>query len=214
MSTLKHILEPPRYGFDATPTARQIVSEFFYRLNFVRSRKNWLSVFAWSTTMLLAVPLVVFVTRYFSWGLFGLGFVYGMIVLGSHGTFYLHRYATHRAFRFRNSVWRFVCKNLVIKIVPEETYVISHHVHHRYAETAGDPYNAHAGWLYCFLADVNHQGISRDLSEPAYARVKMLIDHCGIRLNSYPAYVRWGSLCHPAFAVLSSSPTWAVWDAV
>ena len=165
------------------------------------------------TTLALAVPLVVFVTRYFSLGLVALGFVYSMVLLGSHGTFYLHRYATHRAFRFRSPLWRFVCKNLVIKIVTEETYVISHHVHHRYTEQAGDPYNARAGWLYCFLADVNHQRIAPDLTEAGYGRLKLLIDHCGIRLNSFPQYQRWGSLCHPGFAALSYSLNWAFWYA-
>ncbi|MBK6692249.1 MAG: fatty acid desaturase [Myxococcales bacterium] len=213
MSTLEHVLAPPRYGFGAIPTNREIVSEFFYRLNVLRCRKNWIPLFAWATTLAFAVPLVVFVTHYFSFWLVLLGFVYSMVLLGSHGTFYLHRYATHRAYRFRSPLWRFVCKNLVIKIVTEETYVISHHVHHRYTEQAGDPYNARAGWLYCFFADVNHQRIAPDLTEAAYARLKLLIDHCGIRLNSFAQYQRWGSLCHPAFAFTSYALNWAFWYA-
>jgi len=214
MSTLDHVLAPPRYGFDRFPTRREIVKEFFYRLNITRSRKQWLPLFVWLTTMLLAIPLVVFVVRYFSFPLLALGFIYGMVVLGSHGTFYLHRYATHRAYRFRNPIWRFVCKNLVIKIVPEEIYVISHHVHHRYAEQPGDPYNAGAGWLYCFLADVNHQPIAQDLSEAEYGRLTKLLNHCDIRINSYAQYCRWGSLCHPVFASLSYSLNWIFWYSV
>jgi len=212
--TLKHVLAPPRYGFERIPTSGDILREFFYRLNIARSLKQWLPLFGWVTTMLLAIPLIVFVVRYFSFSLLAVGFIYGMVVLGSHGTFYLHRYATHRAYRFRNSTWRFICKNLVIKIVPEEIYVISHHVHHLYAERAGDPYNARAGWLYCFLADVNHQPIAHDLSEPAYARVTMLLNHCGIRLNSYAQYRRWGSICHPGFALLSYSLNWIFWYSI
>ena len=77
------------------------------------------------------------------------------------------------------------------------------HVHHRYADQAGDPYHGGAGWLHCFLADVNHQPIAQDLSERAYARLTMLLDHCGIRLNSYAQYRHWGSLRHPGFALLS-----------
>ena len=211
MATLKHVLAPPRYGFDRIPSSREILSEFFHRMNVVRSRKQWLPLFGWVTTSLLAIPLTVFAFRYFSLPLLAAGFVYSMVGLGSHGTFYLHRYATHRAFRFRNPVWRFVCKNLVLKIAPEEIYVISHHVHHRYSEEAGDPYNARAGWLYCFLADVNHQPIATDLSEPAYARVTMLLNHCGVRLNSYAQYRVWGSLCHPGFALLSYALNWAFW---
>ena len=214
MSTLKNVLAPPRYGFDVFPSAREIVSEFFFRLNVFRTRKNWLAAFSWTTTLLFAVPLAVFLVKYFSWKLVVAGFLYSMVGLGSHGTFYLHRYATHRAFRFSHPVWRFVCKNLVIKIVPEEAYVISHHVHHRYSEEAGDPYNAKAGWLYCFLADVNHQGIAQDMSAPAYERVKRLMNHCGVKLNTYAQYNEWGSLCHPAYAFLSYSLNWIFWYGV
>ena len=181
MATLKHVLAAPRYGFEGTPTSRQILREFFYRMNIVRTRKAWLPLFGWGMTGLLLIPLVVFAVRYFSLPLLAAGFVYSMVLLGSHGTFYLHRYATHRAYRFRNPVWRFLCKNLVIKIVPEEVYVISHHVHHLYSEKDGDPYNAGKGWLYCFLADVNHQPISHELTESGYSRVTMLLNHCGIR---------------------------------
>lgn len=211
MSTLKHLLAPPRYGFDCVPTTREILSEFFFRMNVVRSRKNWLPLYGWFMTSLLAIPLAVFAVRYSSLPLFAAGAVYGMVGLGSHGTFYLHRYATHRGFRFSNAMWLFVCKNLVVKIVPEEIYVISHHVHHKYAELPGDPYNARAGWLYCFLADVNHQPIAQDLSEPAYARLTMLLNHCGVRLNDYQRYRTWGSLCHPMFAVASYVLNWAFW---
>jgi sn-1 stearoyl-lipid 9-desaturase len=213
MSMLKHVLEPPRYGFEVVPSTRQILSEFCYRMNIMRSRKNWLPVFGWFMTALLAIPLAIFVARYFSFRLLAVGAVYGMVVLGSHGTLYLHRYATHRGYRFRNGVWRFVCKNLVLKVVPEEVYVISHHVHHQLSEQAGDPYNARAGWLYCFLADVNHQLIAQNLSEPAYARVTMLLNHCGVRINSYAQYRVWGSLCHPGFALLSFLLNWAFWYA-
>jgi stearoyl-CoA desaturase (delta-9 desaturase) len=211
MATLKHVLAPPRYGFDSTPTSREILSEFFYRLNLFRSRKQWLPVFSWGVAVVLSIPLVVFAVKYASPALLVAGFFYSMLVLGSHGTFYLHRYATHRAYRFKNPFWLFVCKNLVIKIVPEEAYVISHHVHHLYSEKDGDPYNARRGFLYCFLADVNHQALAQNLTEPEYARVTKLLNHCGIRLNSFAQYQTWGSLCHPAFAFLSFTLNWAFW---
>lgn len=214
MATLEHVLAPPRYGFHRRPTNGEILREFFFRLNVFRSRKNWLPAFGWGMTLLLAIPLVVFFVRYFTLPLFLLAAVYGMVVLGSHGTFYLHRYGTHRGFRFRNAAWLFVARNLVVKIVPEEIYVISHHVHHRYSEKPGDPYDAGAGWLYCFLADVNHQPIAQDMTEPAYGRVTKLLNHCGIRLNSYAQYQRWGSLCHPKFAIASFLLNWAFWYGV
>ena len=63
-----------------------------------------------------------------------------------------------------------VIRNLTIRIIPEEVYIVSHHVHHAYSEQAGDPYNVHGGRLYCLLAAELHQGIARDLSPADYAR--------------------------------------------
>ena len=54
---------------------------------------------------------------------------------------------------------------------PEETYTISHHVHHALSDEPGDPYNAKAGLLYCIISDANHQGISTDLDEKEYKMV-------------------------------------------
>ena len=217
MAFLKRILEPPRYGFDdpigqlVKPTSGQILQEFFYRINFIRDRRNWLSFWAWFAAACLIAPLVVFLTQYFSWKLFILGFVYSMVVLGTHGTIYLHRFSTHRAYRFRNLFWTFVCRNLVIKIIPEETYVVSHHVHHRFVEQPGDPYNVHGGFLYCFLADVNHQPISRTLSEPDYKRVVGLVAHTGLKPNSYAQYQRWGSIAQPHRMIFHFVANWIFW---
>jgi stearoyl-CoA desaturase (delta-9 desaturase) len=53
-----------------------------------------------------------------------------MIIMGTHGTIWFHRYCTHKSFTFRHGIWRFITQNLVIKTIPEEVYVVSHHVHH------------------------------------------------------------------------------------
>src|SRR6478735_3986214 len=94
------LLGPPSYGYERdgqlyVPSHTELWREFFGRLNIFRSRKNWLSFWCWTTTLSLLVPLGLFVVRYRSWQLFVAGFVYGMVVLGSHGTFWLHRYSTH-----------------------------------------------------------------------------------------------------------------------
>jgi stearoyl-CoA desaturase (delta-9 desaturase) len=213
---LDRVLDTPSYGFRRdgvlyVPTHGELWREFFTRLNPFASRKNWLALFTWTSNVALVVPLIWFVRSYFSWPLLALGFVYSMVVLGTHGTVWLHRYSTHRAFRFRNGFFRALCRNLVIKIVPEETYVISHHVHHRFPDRAGDPYNAKAGFLYCFLADVNHQGIAKDLSARDYERLCGLLRHTGLRMNSHASYRRWGSVCHPASTVAHYALNWAFW---
>jgi fatty-acid desaturase len=219
MSFLGRVLEPPSYGFVRhgdlyVPGRTELWREFFTRLNVVRSRKQWLPLWSWVSSLGLFPFLVAFLMFHFHLWLLALGFFYSMVVLGTHGTVYLHRYCTHRAFAFTTPVWRFVCRNLVIKIASEELYVVSHHVHHLLAEKAGDPYNANGGWLYCFLADVNHQPIAKDLTEAEYRRVGRLLGHTGLRLNSYEKYLTWGSLSDPARTVGHYLLNWMFWYAV
>jgi len=213
---LERVLDPPSYGFLRNgelyvPTHREIFSEFFHRLNIFKTKKNWLSLFGWVTSLSFAIPLVYFFTHYFSWPLVFAGFIYSMVVLGSHGTFWLHRYCVHHGYQFRNPFIRMVCRNLVLKIIPEEIYVVSHYVHHQFSEMPGDPYNVHGGWLYCFLADVNHQSVARDLSEKDYVQLCRLMQDTGVRLNSYSQYQKWGSLCHPAFTIAHYLCNWVFW---
>lgn len=219
MSFLNRVLEPPKYGFSCNgalvvPSPSEILSEFFSRLNVLRSRKNWLPAFGWSAVALLTVVFFVFVFRYFSLSLFFVGLVYSMVALGTHGTIWLHRYCTHRGYQFSGPVWRLLCRNLVIRIIPEEIYVVSHHVHHQMTEKPGDPYNVHGGWLYCFLADVNHQLIARNLSERDYTQLCRMMGHTGVRLNSYEQYQSWGSLCHPFWSIAHFAANWGFWYAV
>lgn len=213
---LDQILEKPRYGFERNgqfykPTHQELWKEFIYNVNPFRTRKNWLTFFCWVISLGLGLPLVIFLTKFFTWPLFILGFVYSMVGLGTHGTIWLHRYSSHRAYQFKNPVFRFICKNLVIKIVPEEVYAISHHVHHYRSEKPGDPYNVNGGWLYCFLADANHQGIAKNLSEKDYRRVSGMLEHTGMRLNSYSQYLKWGTVSQPLTTVIHYVLNWSFW---
>ncbi len=218
MSFLERVLDPPAYGFSRdgklyVPTTGELLREFLRRMNITASRKNWLPLFGWTASLSFAVPLYVFLTSYASPWLMLAGFVYSMVLMGSHGTFWLHRYCTHRAFKFSAPWVRMIARNLVIKVIPEEIYVVSHYVHHQYCEQPGDPYNVYGGWLYCFLADANHQTIRKDLSERDYEHLCRLLSHTGVRLNSYAQYLRWGSLCHPAWTILHYALNWSFWYA-
>lgn len=219
MSLLNRVLEAPSYGYLRhgqlyVPSHRELFREFFSRLNVFKTKKNWLSAWTWFASVALSVPFFIFLRYYFSWSLLFIGLVYSMVVLGTHGTIYLHRYSTHRAYQFTNSFWRFIVRNLVIKIVSEEIYVVSHHLHHQIPESPGDPYNVHGGWLYCFLADANHQPIARNLTEKDYSQLTRLMKHTGMRINTYQQYKKWGSLCHPLFTVLHYTLNWAFWYGV
>ena len=134
-----------------------------------------------------------------------------MIVMGTHGTIWFHRYSTHKSFTFTNPFWRIVTQNLVIKTLPEEIYVVSHHVHHSKSDEPGDPYNAQAGFLYCMLAEFNHQRVAPDLSETDYGKVVHFMKHTGVRTNSYRQYQRWGSVAMPRYVMLTWLFNWSFW---
>jgi fatty-acid desaturase len=217
---IDHVLLVPSYGWKdehdqlIIPTTGQIFKEFWSRMNIFRDRRNWLVFFGWFKVLILAACLFVFFFRYFNFYLVGAAFLYSMIVMGTHGTIWYHRYCTHGAYTFRNKFWRFITRNLTINIIPEEIYVVSHHVHHAKSDMPGDPYNANAGFLYCFLADVNHQLIARDLTEAEYGCVLKMMDTTGVRPNTYQQYKKWGSIARPGWSVIGWLVNWAFWATV
>ncbi len=220
MPFLDDVLEVPSYGWKdkegllVVPSTKQLFNEFFSRLNVFKSRKNWLPFFAWSRAILLSVFFILFLCEYLNWTNFVIAFIYGMILMGTHGTIWHHRYCTHGAYVFRNKFWRFVTQNLTISVIPEEIYAISHHVHHSKSDKPGDPYNAEGGFLYCFLADVNHQPIAKNLSREHYRRVVTLMEHTGVSGNTYEEYQKWGSYAKPWNSILLWLLNWSVWYAI
>jgi stearoyl-CoA desaturase (delta-9 desaturase) len=102
----------------------------------------------------------------------------------------------------------------VIKTLPEEVYVVSHHVHHAKSDQPGDPYNSRAGFLYCMLSVDNHQSISKDLSETDYNKATRFMNHTGIQINTFRQYSKWGSLATPLYTVIAWLWNWAFWFTV
>lgn len=219
MAFIDIILKTPSYGWTdeqgafVKPTKKQIFAEFFSRINITKSKKNWLPMISWLWLMLLIPFLYFFIFEFFSLTLLLIGFIYSMVLMGTHSTIWYHRYCTHSAFVFKNKFWRFITQHLVIKMIPEELYVISHHVHHTKSDEPGDPYYAQGGWLYCFLADVNHQPIAHDLDEKNYAGVVGLLKHTGVSSNSHAQYNNWGSVAHPFNTVVIWVLNWSFWYA-
>ncbi|MBS1524626.1 MAG: fatty acid desaturase [Bacteroidetes bacterium] len=217
MAFLDNVLQPPSYGWKTDdgqlvqPEGRHIFKEFFCRLNVFRDKKNWLPFFSWFKLLCLLPFFLLFLFKFLSPLTALYAFIYGMMVMGTHGTIWYHRYCTHNAFKFRNNFWRLFTQQLTISIIPEEIYVVSHHVHHARSDQPGDPYNAEAGFWYCFLADVNHQPIAKNLSEADYERVKRLMIRTGVRGNTYRQYRYWGSYAHPVRAVTAWLLNWSFW---
>lgn len=217
MALMDKVLQEPAYGWQddsgelVKPSKAEIWREFFFRLNVFRDRKNWMASTALGMVVALSPAMFIFIAYFFVWQYALIAAAYGAIVMSSHGTIWFHRYCTHRAYKFKNKFWLYLTQNLVFKVIPEELYVVSHHVHHAKSDKPGDPYNAQAGFLYCFLADVNHQPIAKDLSEAEYTRTTKFLSHTGIYINSYKQYKKWGSVSNPYATGALTLVNWAFW---
>src|SRR5262245_40326436 len=114
MSFIDHVLQKPSYGWAdengrlIIPTRGQLIKEAFSRINIFRTRKNWISLFGWLIMFLMLPFLFLFIKYFFSWQLIIVMVVYGTVVMGTHGTIWLHRYCTHKAFQFSHPIWRFL----------------------------------------------------------------------------------------------------------
>lgn len=217
MAFIDEILEKPSYGWTDEkgnfykPSPKELIREFFKRTNVFKNKKNWLAFTSWVSILILFPFFILFIFKFFTWNLLIATFIYSMIIMGTHGTIWYHRYCTHGAYTFRNRFWRILTQNFVLKIIPEEIYVVSHHVHHAKSDTPGDPYNAYGGFLYCFLADVNHQLINRNLTEAEYAKASGLMERVGIYRNSYKQYQKWGSIANPFNTAFFIILNWTFW---
>lgn len=217
MAFIDVILQQPSYGWQnekghlIIPTRKQLWKETFSRLNIFRCKKNWISFASLLMIVCLLPFLYFFLFHFFSLKLLGALLVYTLIVMGTHGTIWFHRYCTHKSYKFRNPFWRILTQNLVVKTLPEEIYAISHHVHHAKSDEPGDPYNARGGFLYCMLAEINHQRISQTLNEQEYRKAVNLMKHTGVALNTYAEYLERGSLATPFYTLTLWLLNWAFW---
>ena len=217
MAFIDNLLQKPSYGWNdekgnlIIPSSKELWSEAFSRMNIFKTKKNWISLTSGLMAVCLLPFLFLFLFNYFSWWLVAAIVVYSMVIMGTHGTIWFHRYCTHKSYTFSHPLWRILTQNLVIKTVPEEIYVVSHHVHHSKSDLPGDPYNAQAGFLYCMLAEFNHQRVSPNLGEDAYNRVVHFMNHTGVQLNSYKQYQKWGSVTSPVYSVGIWILNWSFW---
>lgn len=217
MAFIDYLLQEPAYGWSdkegvlIVPTKRQLFKEAFSRMNVFKTKKNWITLISWLMIIFMLPFLYMFIVYFFSWKLLIAMIGYSLIIMGTHGTIWFHRFCTHHAYKFSHPFWRFMTQNLVIKTFPEEIYVVSHHVHHAKSDQPGDPYNPNAGFLYCMLSDVNHQSISKNLSEADYQKASHFLRHTGVRINNFNQYTKWGSITSPLYTVTLWLLNWAFW---
>ncbi len=219
MAFIDEVLQEPSYSWKdekgnlVVPTTKQLWTEAFSNINIFKSRKNWMSLISWLMVTCMLPLFYIFLTQYFSWPLAIAIVVYSMVIMGTHGTIWFHRYCTHKAYKFSHPIWRIITQNLVIKTFPEEIYVVSHHVHHVKSDLPGDPYNPQGGFMYCMLSDVNHQSINKNLCEVNYNKACHFMRHSGVKLNTYAQYQTWGSLATPFYTITLWLLNWGFWYA-
>ncbi len=217
MAFIDTVLQEPSYGWKddkgelIVPTTKQLFSEAFARINIFKSRKNWISLISWLMVVCMLPFFYFFLTEFITWKLVIAVAFYAMIIMGTHGTIWFHRYCTHKSYKFSHPVFRFITQNLVIKTFPEEIYVVSHHVHHSKSDLPGDPYNPRGGFLYCMVSDVNHQSIAKNMTETDYNKTAHFLKNTGVAINSYTQYLKWGSVASPLYTVLLWLGNWAFW---
>ena len=212
---LARLLREPSYGWvgaNPRPSDAEVRREWLRNV-LPGDRRRWLNTYGWGLHLALAASLPVYLVGFATPLGIAAGLLYAFLILPCWGTFYLHRYGTHRAWMPRNRFWRLVAKHMVIQLVPEEVYVLSHHVHHRYADRDGDPYDPRGGWWYCFLADANHQGIAPDLDAVDYARARRLLVHLPVAQNDHAGYRRWGSVSRPGATIAAFAANHVGWYA-
>lgn len=217
MTLLDKILKVPSYGWAdekgelVVPTLKQLVTEALSRINFFHSKKNWISGISWVMVICMLPFFYFFLFYHLSIPLIGFFLLYAMIIMSTHGTIWFHRYCTHKSYTFSHPIWRFITQNLVLRTFPEEIYVVSHHVHHTKSDMPGDPYNAHAGIMYCMLSDVNHQSIAEELSKEEYDVTLKFLNHTGVQVNTHQQYKNWGSIATPLYTISLWLLNWAFW---
>lgn len=217
MAFIDTVLQVPSYGWKNNngeliiPTTNELFKELLARVDIIKSKKNWISFIGWFWVLCMLPCLFLVIFAFFKWYYIPIAMLYSFVIMSVHATIWYHRYCTHRAFIFKNSIWRFITQNLVVKVIPEESYVVSHIVHHVKSDMPGDPYNSKAGLLYCFLADTNHQGISKELDEKNYNKAANYLKHTGIKINSFAQYQKWGSIADPLYTLGLWILNWSFW---
>lgn len=219
MAFIDIVLKVPSYGWVdkngelIVPSRKQLITEFFSRLNFFQNKKNWISSISWVMVLCMFAIFIIYLMYYINGYTLIFFILYAMLIMSTHGTIWFHRFCTHRAYKFSHPIWRVITQNLVIKTFPEEIYVISHHVHHAKSDQPGDPYNPRGGLMYCMMSDVNHQSIAHDLSESDYKRAANFMTHTGVQINTYKQYQKWGSVATPLYTISLWFINWAFWYA-
>ena len=121
MAFIDNILHKPSFGWKnaigklVVPSKTLLCSEVFLRNNIFQSKKNWISV-ANSVMDLSLIPfLSLFLFYSFSWWIVVAIVIYSMMVAGTQGTIWFHRYCTQKSYSFLNNMEKLILKNIFLQ---------------------------------------------------------------------------------------------------
>jgi stearoyl-CoA desaturase (delta-9 desaturase) len=210
----------PTYGYTRDgvsphrPTIREVLIELLDTIDFVRRPRRGLNAVMFAAHLLTFGCLVLFLTRYLRLDtfLFWLGSV--VVLCNGPHTMWYHRYCAHKPFRFKRLSYTRLFLWLNPLYTPEEHYAIAHRQHHRWAETVGDPYGPHIGWLGSYFAIDSIQKLNVDISEARYEQLRKSVAHIGFPASTYEQFRRTGMVENRRHYIVRTLFAQAFWIAV
>jgi stearoyl-CoA desaturase (delta-9 desaturase) len=130
-----------------------------------------------------------------------------------YNTLWMHRYCSHRAFRFARPWVRqvFLWTNPIF--FREESYALPHHVHHALSDGPGDPYGPHLGRLGSAVSFETEQRTRRAIPEWRYRALVKLVAHIGFPVNSYEDFRRTQSVERVSHFLTRATVAQGLWAA-
>ena len=179
--------------FPEKPSLKMILKEWFFAINIFKNREavgalSWFLYCLAATWMLfkflLSITTVAQVIIFI---------VFLLLQANIFHTFWYHRYASHNSFTFKSSFFKYAFKYLNPLAIKEEIYVIPHFVHHRFSDTAKDPYGPHIGGLASFLSSESQFYFNKNMSELTYKKCLKLLSHIPAHYNNWEQFKQTGS---------------------
>ncbi len=214
------ILIEPAYGYatsDGQPTrprARQAIAEWVDAVNPFKGITRLVPFLTAVAHITAGVGAIVYSTYYLTWASVPsrvIGTIVGLGVGVVYHSVWWHRYCTHRAFTFSSLAWTHLFTWTNPLFYRDETFVIPHRVHHQKADLPGDPYTPRSGWLVCYLSAETQQRLNTSISPEQYRALVRGLRHTGVRLNSYEAFKRTGSVEHVGWFLLRGTFAQVLW---
>ena len=171
-----------------TPLLSSILKEWIFTLNIFKNKEAF-GAWIWVLHILFCgCMFMVFFTCYFNIKNSLVLFALLLVQANFFHTFWYHRYASHKAFKFSHPVFPVLIKWLNSMAIKEEIYVIPHAIHHRLSDSVYDPYGPHLGAIGSFLSPESQNYFNREMDEKSFNTCLKLMNHLPGRYANYEEF--------------------------